>query len=98
MAEIEAGDFFDGAVGDQIGVELGADLGDQPAELGPVFVRVDIVDILVVADAVEVAGQHRQRVFRFQREAGAHHNGLDVVVEQDRDQRVLEAWHVTTGS
>ena len=90
--EILAGDLLDRAVGDQVGIELRADLGDQPAQLGPVILGPERVDILV-ADAVEVAGEDRQIVGRFQRQAGADDDGLDVVVEKNADQRVLEARH-----
>ena len=91
-AEVAPGDVLDRAVGDQIGVQLRADPGDQAAELGAVFARGQRVEILVT-DPVEVFGQDRQRVARLQRQSRAHHDGLDVVVEQDSDQRVLEARH-----
>ncbi len=48
------------------------------------------VDILVRAKPVQVIVEDRQFVLGFQRQAGADHDGLDVEVEQDPDERVLE--------
>ena len=54
-----AGDVLDRAVGDEVGVEFGADLADQPAELGAVVAGVELVDILLRADAAELLGEER---------------------------------------
>ena len=91
--EIEPGDGLHRAFGDQVGIELGAQLGDQAAEFGAVILRVQRVDLVLPLGAVDVARQQRHLEPRLQRESGAHHDGLDVVVEQHRDQRVLKARH-----
>ena len=94
-AEVEPGDILDRAFGDEIGVELGAHLGDQAAQLGPVILA-DRRSSSVVAAAGPCRGTASGSacsIFGLQRQAGAHDDGLDVVVEQHRDQRVLEARH-----
>ncbi len=91
--QVEPRDVLDRAFGDEVGVKLGPDLGDQAAQFGPVILRVQVLDAFDPAGAVEVAFQDRQFDLGFQRQAGADDDGLDVVVEQDRDQRVLQAGH-----
>ena len=91
--QIEPGDILDRAFGDQIGIKLGPDLGDHAAELWAIALGLKCVDLILPARASEVAGQDLLIDFRFQREPGADDDGLDIVVEHHRDQRVFKAGH-----
>ena len=88
-AQIKRGDILGRAVGDEVCVQFRAYASDQASCLGTVFNRFDRLKAFLVQLA-HVLVQHGKLVFRAQRQAGAHDNGLHIVVEQNPDQRVFQ--------
>ena len=90
--QIQSGNILDRPFGHQIGVELGADLGDHPAQFGAIVFGLELVDLLLPAGAREIPSQNSLVHFGFERQTRAHNDGLDIVVEQHRDQRVFDGF------
>ena len=91
--QIEPRDILGGPIGDEIGVKLGPDLGDQAAGFGAVFVRIQIVDVFMFRDAVQILAEDRKLVSGFQRQTGANDDRLHIVVEEDADKSVFQRGH-----
>ena len=87
-----AGDILDRLVGHQVDVELRAQLRQQMDERGAIIARQDLRQV-EIPDPRQIALQQFQLVPRFQREAIAHDHGLQIMIEQHADQRVLQAGH-----
>ena len=84
-----AGHFLDGRVGDPVDIELGARGADRACELEARIVGVALAEQRAI-DNGEVAPQLVVGDRRSKRDVTAHDARLDVIVEQDTDQRVLE--------
>ncbi len=88
VAEI-ASDGLDRNVGHQIEVDLGPQLADEAAQRGAA-VAVGLFFELGARDSGQIALQQIELILGLERESIADDAGLDIVVEQDGDQRVLE--------
>ena len=77
----------------QIGVEFRAHVVDQAAERRAEVLGFQIVQPVGAGYAFQEPRQDRVIGFGPQGHAGAHHDGLDIVVEQHRDQRILHRRH-----
>ena len=90
--QIQTRDILYRPFGHQIGVQLGANLGDHAAKLGAVVLGLELVDLLLPTSAGEVADQYRLVHLGLERQPRAHNDGLDIMVEQHRDQRVFDGF------
>ena len=91
LATEGAGDVLHGGVGDQKDVQLRPQLLDHPSQQDAALVVEHAFDVILVLDDRQVLAQDLEAVGRVQREAVADDATLDVVVEENRDERVLEA-------
>ena len=87
-----ARDVLGGNVRHHVEIELGAQLRDARAEQASAFAFGKALHPLFLV-AVEQLAENVELVARAQRKAVADHARLQVEVEEDSDQRVLEARH-----
>ena len=92
-AQIKASNILNRPFCDQIGIQFRPDLGDHAAQFGAIAFGLQCVDLFAAPGAGQIPGQDVLIYLGFQDQTGAHHDGLNVVVEQDRDQSVLKAGH-----
>ena len=86
------GDIFDRGISYQVKVQFGPKLGQQSSEKRPTL-RIECIFVLGFIDFGQVTLQNFQMVLRAQWKPIANYRRLNIIVKQNRYQRILETRH-----